>query len=162
MGSESDLEELHNSILSLCEDESQSKTLDQTLNLSPIKANEASLVYTPLTKDAVDDKCTPSLLGPHLSKVDMTFTMRAHSTPIVPKRLCPMAAPASIDKECARATEEVEEDGDQEDAELEELRKMKYEDLLSEVTVLCGLPRNSLCSSEGPSRLKMEDSLKNP
>lgn len=161
MGSESDLEELHNSILSLCEDESQSKTLDQTLNLSPIKANEASLVETPSTKDAVDDKCMPSLLGPHLSKVDKTFTMRAHSTPIVPKRLCPMAAPASIDKECTRATEEVEEDGDQEDAELEELRKMKYEDLLSEVTVLCGLPRNSLCSSEGPSRLKMEDSLKN-
>lgn len=161
MGSESDLEELHNSILSLCEDESQSKTPDQTLNLSPIKANEASLVDTPSTKDAVDDKCTPSILGPHLSKVDRIFTMRAHSTPIVPKRLCPIAASASLDKECATSTEEVEEDGDPEDAELEELRKMKYEDLLSEVTVLCGLPRNSLLGSEGPSKLKMEDSLKN-
>lgn len=155
MGSESDLEELHSSILSLCEEDPQSRTLNQTLNLSPIKSDEASFVETPSVKNLNKEKCTPStstFASCPVLEVGEIFSKRAHSTPLVPKRLC--SSPVSSCGDHATITEKEEDEG------LEDLRNMTYEDLLSEVTILCDLPGKHLLKSEGPSKPKMEDSLK--
>lgn len=153
MGSESDIEELHTSILSLCEEDSRAKLLNQTLNLSPIKSNEETLTDTPSHTSSREVKCASTEFTPsHVLKSDKRFSTRAHSTPLLPKRLC--SNTATLESEQGAINEEEEDEN-------KDLYEMTYEDLLSEVTILCGLPQNHLLSSKGPPRLKIEDSVKN-
>jgi hypothetical protein len=157
MGSESDLEELHTSILSLCEEDSQAKTLNQTFDLSPIKhvkSNDRAFTDTLSQARAEKLKCSSTEFTPsHVIKSDKKFLTRAHSTPLMPKRLCQ----SSVTSESEQETVNEEEEDESKDQSCEST----YEDLLSEVTVLCGLPQNCLLSSKGPPKLKIEESVKN-
>ncbi|XP_061177344.1 uncharacterized protein LOC133186079 [Saccostrea echinata] len=166
MGSESDIDELHSSILSLCEEGSHTRTFNQTLNLSPIKSNDKSNVDTPSVVQCSATEFTPSL-DPHSDK---RFSFRTHSTPLVPKKLCssPLTSEPKemtvLEQEDTSRTvlEQADKVGTVFEGEnaAKDIHEMTYEELLSEITMLCELPQNHLLSSEGPSKLKMEDSLK--
>ncbi|XP_062601327.1 myb-like protein X [Saccostrea cucullata] len=191
MGSESDIDELHSSILSLCEEDSQNRTLNQTLNLSPIKSNDNSCLDTPSHTDNAVVSCSANEFTPSLDpRSDKRFSFRTHSTPLMPKKLCsipllsePKEKTVLEEEDTDRTVLEQEdkektvlEQGDtdktvieQEDkektvsevkGEAKDIHEMTYEELLSEVTMLCELPRNHWLSSDGPSKLKMEDSIK--